>query len=63
MRVGLVMPALSTGKTKWQIVIEQLNIELEQIPLAYGPWQDGQTPRTATITTANFEVVAPATRP
>ena len=51
--------SLPVGKTKWQIVIETLNLELEQIPFACGPWTDGQDPVTATITTANFEVVAP----
>ena len=45
-----------------QAVIEKLNEELEQIPFAYGPWTEGQDPATATITTSNFEVVAPATR-
>jgi cysteinyl-tRNA synthetase len=53
---------LAPGKTKWQIVMEKLNEELEQIPFAYGPWTDGQDPWTATIDVANFEVVQPATR-
>jgi hypothetical protein len=57
---GTPLPA---DKTKWQIVIEKLNEELELIPFAYGPWSDGQDPATATIDTANFEVVEPATRP
>jgi len=52
---------LPEGKTKWQIVIEKLNEELEQIPIAYGPWIEGQDPATATIETSNFEVVEPAT--
>jgi len=56
---GTPLPA---GKTKWQMAIEKLNIELEQIPFAYGPWTEGQNPATATITTANFEVVGPAMR-
>jgi hypothetical protein len=55
---GTPLPA---GKTKWQIVIEKLNEELEQIPIAYGPWTEGQDPATATIETSNFEVVEPAT--
>ena len=55
---GTPLPA---GKTKWQIVIEKLNEELEQIPFAHGPWEDGQNPAEATITSANFEVVKPAT--
>jgi len=52
---------LPVGKTRWQVVIEKLNEELEQIPFAHGPWAEGQVPATATITSANFEVVAPAT--
>jgi hypothetical protein len=44
-------------------VIEMLNQELEQIPIAYGPWQAGQDPASATITASNFDVVEPATRP
>jgi hypothetical protein len=47
-------------RTKWQVVIETLNWELEQIPFAYGPWTEGQDPATAQIATANYEVVAPA---
>lgn len=55
--------ALPAGKTKWQIVIEKLNLELELIPIAYGPWTEGQDPGTATIDTPNFEVVEPAQVP
>jgi hypothetical protein len=47
---------LPPGKTKWQIVIEKLNEELEQIPFAYGP--ESPDPSQATITVANFEVIA-----
>lgn len=47
--------SLPAGKTRWQIVIEKLNEELEQIPIAYGP--EGQDPAEATITKSNFEVV------
>ncbi|MDY7076664.1 MAG: hypothetical protein SXV54_07025 [Chloroflexota bacterium] len=54
--------SLPPGQTKWQIVIEKLNEELEQIPFAYGPWTEGQDPETAEIETANFEVVEPAAR-
>lgn len=54
---------LPANKTKWQIVMETLDNELSLIPIAYGPWTDGQNPATATISTANFEVVAPATQP
>jgi hypothetical protein len=57
---GTPLPA---GKTKWQIAIEKLNEELEQIPFAYGPWQEGQDPAEAQIEASNFEVVEPATRP
>ncbi|MFQ5856737.1 MAG: cellulase family glycosylhydrolase [Anaerolineae bacterium] len=57
---GTPLPA---GKTKWQIVMEKLNEELDMIPFAYGPWPDGQDPATAQITAANFEVVEPATPP
>jgi len=53
---------LAGDKTKWQIVIEKLNQDLEQIPFAYGPWAEGQDPATATIDVANFQVVEPATR-
>ena len=58
--LGTPLPA---GKTKWQIVMETLDEELGPIPFAYGPWPNGQDPATAQITTANFEVVEPATRP
>lgn len=54
---------LPSAKTKWQIVMETLDAELEQIPFAYGPWTEGQDPATATISSANFEVIEPATRP
>lgn len=53
------LTSLPAGKTKWQIVIETLNAELEQIPFAYGEWTDGQDPAKADVETANFEVVAP----
>lgn len=54
-------PSLPADKTKWHVVIEQLNEELELLPFAYGPWTEGQDP--ATITASNFEVVEPAKRP
>jgi hypothetical protein len=57
---GTPLPA---GKTKWQIVLEKLNEQLEFIPIAYGPWTEGQDPATATIGVSNFEVVEPATLP
>lgn len=55
--------ALPPGQTKWQIVMGALSAQLAGIPVAFGPWQAGQDPRTATITTSNFEVVEPATVP
>lgn len=51
--------SLPPGKTKWQLVMETLNYELETIPFAYGP--ESSNPAQATITTANFEVVDPDT--
>jgi len=54
---------LAEGKTKWQMVMEGLNLDLELIPLAAGPWQEGQDPASATISAANFEVVEPALGP
>lgn len=44
---------------KWQIVNQKLSLELEHIPIAYGPWVEGQDPSTATITTSNFDVIEP----
>jgi hypothetical protein len=52
---------LPEGKTKWEVVIEKLNDEVVEIPFAHGP--EVQDPATAQITTANFEVVEPATEP
>jgi hypothetical protein len=52
---------LPANKTKWQIVMETLNQDLWEMPFACGPWTEGQNPATAEITTANFEVVEPAT--
>jgi hypothetical protein len=57
---GTPLPA---GMTKWQIVFEKLGEELELIPFAEGPWEDGQDPATATIETSNFEVIEAATVP
>jgi hypothetical protein len=58
--VGSALPA---GTNKWQILMETLNLELESIPLAYGPWEDGQDPTTATVSVSNFEVIEPARIP
>jgi hypothetical protein len=57
---GTPLPA---GMTRWQVVIEKIGEELELIPIAYGPWEEGQDPATATIEIANFEVVEPAIVP
>jgi hypothetical protein len=57
---GTPLPA---NQTKWQIVMETLNEDLWEMPIACGPWIEGQDPATAMITTANFEVVEPATIP
>ncbi len=57
---GTPLPA---NKTKWQIVMEALNEDLWEMPIACGPWTEGQIAATAMITTANFEVVEPATIP
>lgn len=55
---------LPTGQTKWQVVIEQLNLDLELIPFAYdASWADGNNPATAVYDIANFELVEPATQP
>ena len=54
--------SLSGEMTRWQIVLQALNRDLGRIPLAQGPWQEGQDPATATIALSNFEVVAPASR-
>ncbi|MEE8391300.1 MAG: hypothetical protein V3S14_10975, partial [Anaerolineae bacterium] len=55
---GTPLPA---NKTRWQILMETLNEDLLEMPFACGPWTEGQDPATATITTANFEVIEPAT--
>lgn len=54
---------LPSDKTKWQLVMETLAYELESIPIAYGPWSDGQNPAHAAVSVANFEVVEPAVQP
>ncbi len=55
---------LPEGWSKWQVVMEQLNLDLERIPLAYdATWEDGDNPAAAVYNVANFEVVQPAERP
>jgi hypothetical protein len=54
---------LPSGKTKWQVLMETLEDELQLIPIAFGPWEDDQDPATATVETSNFEVVEPADAP
>lgn len=56
---GTPIPA---EKNQWQVVIETLNLELELIPFAYGPWEDGNDPAEAIIEIPNFEIVIPATQ-
>ncbi len=52
---------LPSGKTKWELVIEKLAVEVELIPIAEG--ENEETPKNATITTSNFEVVEHAAKP
>jgi hypothetical protein len=54
---------LQEGMTKWQIVMEQLGLDLEMIPIAMSPGDEAPDPETAVIETANFEVVEPAVVP
>jgi hypothetical protein len=58
--VGTMLP---TDKTRWQLVVELLAEELARLPLASGPWVNGQDASTATIDFANFEVINKATVP
>ncbi|MCP4362383.1 MAG: hypothetical protein GY796_30630 [Chloroflexi bacterium] len=57
---GTPLPA---DMTKWQIVLEQIHTDMEVIPFASGPGTNYQDPANATITTANYEMVEPATHP
>lgn len=56
---GTPLPA---GKTRWAVVIEKLNEELESIPVAWSA-DANQSPATATFDVANLEVVENATVP
>jgi hypothetical protein len=55
--------AIPAGQTKWQVIIEKLNADLERIPVGAG--DIAQTACTATFANnhVNFEVVTPATGP
>jgi hypothetical protein len=50
---------LPDDATKWQLVIEKLNQELEEIPFAYGPCAGAGS----AVYTANYDVVEPAMAP
>lgn len=54
--------ALPGGKTKWHIVLDKLNDDLETIPVASGAWWEAD-PATATFGVANFDVVENASVP
>lgn len=58
--MGTPLPA---GWTPWKTAMEKLNDEMARIPMAVGPWIEGQDPATAQMTRANFEVVEAASRP
>lgn len=51
------------GKTKWQVVLEKLNSDLESIPFASSIWKTGDPAATATASAYNFEVVDSPARP
>ncbi len=52
-------------KTRWQVIIEALNADLEKIPVSSGPWSEygpgRRDPATAPLGVSNFQVVTPAT--
>ncbi len=50
---------LPSTKTRWQLVIETLNADLETIPFAYGLCDEA----SSSVTTSNFVVVEPASPP
>ncbi len=54
---------LPPGLTKWQVLFEGLNQDLELIPFAMSPGDEEPDPESAEIEVANFEVVEPAQRP
>ncbi len=54
---------LPPDMTEWEIVLETLGNELEQIPFAISPGDDEPDPETAQVGAANFEVVESATIP
>jgi len=51
---------LPEDKTKWQILMEALNKDINEIPLAAGSWE--QDPEDAKMGTTNFEVIENAKR-
>lgn len=57
---------LPPDKTKWELLIERLNSDLERIPLSSGPWYEygpgKKDPAAALLGIANFEVVEQETR-
>jgi hypothetical protein len=57
--------ALPAGKTRWQIVMEKIesDLDMQGVPIAYGPWEDGQDPSTATVDIYNFDIVSSPARP
>jgi len=59
--------SLPADKTRWQLVMEALNEDLERIPLASGPWQEfgpgRRDPATAMFILSNFDVIEPARAP
>ncbi len=54
---------LPGGVRRWAVVMEALNDDLERIPFAVSDFADGDDPAAATLETANYEVVEPATAP
>jgi hypothetical protein len=54
---------IPNGATPWQVVLDQLLLDLEYLPVAYGEWDEDTDPLSATMSVSNFEVVEPATRP
>ncbi len=51
--------ALAADKTRWQIVMETVALDLDvmPIPIAAGPWEDDEDPALAQVDHYNFELV------